>query len=153
VPSRQTVPGYEDTRRAVLGRVEAINAEFGSAQAPAVHLRLESLDEVELVAHYRAADVMVVTPVRDGMNLVAKEYVAARVELTGSLVLSTGAGAADELTAAHLVQADDPVDIARGLEAALCETDAGRSRMRQLRWAVLRHDVHDWADGLIAALG
>jgi trehalose 6-phosphate synthase len=137
----------------VVDRVEAINAEFGSPGAPAVHLLLQNLDEPELIAHYRAADVMVVTPVRDGMNLVAKEYVAARVDLTGSLVLSTGAGAAEELGDAHLVDADDPVDIARGLETALFEPDLGRSRMRRLRGAVLRYDVHRWADGLIDALG
>jgi trehalose 6-phosphate synthase len=153
VPSRQMLPAYEATHRAVVARVEAINAEFGSAGAPAVHLRLAGLDEHELVACYRAADVMVVTPMRDGMNLVAKEYVAARVDLTGGLVLSTGAGAAEELFDAHLVDPDDPVDIARGVVAALGEHDRGRSRMRGLRAAVLRHDVHHWGDRLLDALG
>jgi len=76
VPSREGVLGYGRTKRTVVEITRAINDEFGAPDRPAVHRRLEELDETALAAHYRAADVMVVTPIRDGMNLVAKEFIA-----------------------------------------------------------------------------
>ena len=78
--------------------VGRINGEFGRVGVPAIHYLNQSFDRAELAALYRAADVMMVTPLRDGMNLVAKEYVAARVDVAGALVLSEFAGAAGELT-------------------------------------------------------
>jgi trehalose 6-phosphate synthase len=99
-----------------------------------------------MAAFYRAADVMVVTPYRDGMNLVAKEYVACRYDEDGALVLSEFAGAADELRQAWLV---NPYDM-NGMKAALLDAcQAGpketRRRMRALRRQVMEHDVQRWA--------
>jgi trehalose 6-phosphate synthase len=107
----------------------------------------------ELVALYRAADVMLVTPVRDGMNLVAKEYVASRVDERGVLVLSELTGAAHELRSALQVNPYD-VDglkdiIVQALE--LPEGDQAR-RMVSLRRVVERHHVHAWADAFLEGL-
>ena len=152
VPTRENVPAYGRTKRTVVEISRAINDEFGSPLRPAVHLRLEELTETALAAHYRAADVMVVTPIRDGMNLVAKEYVASRVDDTGALVLSTGAGAAEELSDAHLVA---PCDVA-GTAAAIMRARThrcGPTRMARLRRTIFQRDVHDWAGDLLRALG
>jgi trehalose 6-phosphate synthase len=106
-----------------------------------------------MAALYRAADVMVVTPYRDGMNLVAKEYVACRVEDDGALVLSEFAGAAEELKQAWLV---NPYDI-NGMKAALLEAyeadgkELGR-RMRAMRKQISQHDVKAWAASFMTEL-
>jgi trehalose 6-phosphate synthase len=152
VPSRETVAEYQATRQAVEALVREINGEFALCGHPVVDCRFESLAFDDLVAHYRAADVMLVTPIRDGMNLVAKEYVASRVDGTGALVLSTGAGAAAELVAAHLVDAADVDDIARGISAAVSEPDRGAARMTALRQVVRDNDVERWASDLMRSL-
>jgi trehalose 6-phosphate synthase len=94
---------------------------------------------------------MVVTPLRDGMNLVAKEYVASRLDDTGALVLSEFAGAAQELSAAHLVNPYDVCSIERAITAAVTGHDE-RTRMRRLRKVVLQRDVRTWAAEMLAAL-
>ncbi len=107
----------------------------------------------ELVALYRAADVMVVTPWRDGMNLVAKEYVAARIDGEGALVLSEFAGAAQEFTDALLVNPYDEDGIVEALYHALMMPLAeSRRRMLRLRRMVSSHDVHHWASGFLRSL-
>ena len=94
-------------RDRVEREVGRINGEYGRVGEPAIHYLNQPFDRAELAALYRTADVMVVTPLRDGMNLVAKEYVAARVDDAGALVLSEFAGAAAELTQAYLVNPHD----------------------------------------------
>jgi trehalose 6-phosphate synthase len=94
---------------------------------------------------------MLVTPLRDGMNLVAKEYVAARLDDTGALVLSEFAGAAHELGGAHLVNPHDIVSLERAITAAV-NGDRERARMRRLRKVVLQRDVRTWATDMLAAL-
>jgi trehalose 6-phosphate synthase len=107
-----------------------------------------------LVAFFLASDVMLVTPLRDGMNLVAKEYVACRPDLGGALVLSEFAGAAEELTSAFLVNPHDLDGVKNTLlEALNVSEDDGRRRMRSLRRQVLHHDVDRWARGFLDALG
>ncbi len=107
----------------------------------------------EMAALFRAADVMVVTPLRDGMNLVAKEYVACRYDDTGALVLSEFAGAADELRQAYMV---NPYDI-NGMKAAIVTAmradpkDLAR-RMKAMRKTVAEHDVKDWARRFLEVL-
>ncbi|MGV9803343.1 trehalose-6-phosphate synthase, partial [Mycobacterium sp. NPDC003449] len=97
--------------------------------------------------------VMLVTPLRDGMNLVAKEYVACRSDLGGALVLSEFAGAAAELRWAHLTNPHDLEGVKDTIEAALNQTvEEGHDRMRALRRQVLTHDVYRWADNFLAAL-
>jgi trehalose 6-phosphate synthase/phosphatase len=118
-----------------------------------VHYVYRSLSETTLFALYRAADVMLVTPLRDGMNLVAKEFAACRADEGGVLVLSEFAGAADELTEALLVNPYDIEGVADAMQRALTMPRGERRRRSAgLRAAVLAHDVHRWAESFIDAL-
>jgi trehalose-6-phosphate synthase len=118
-----------------------------------VHYIYGGLPTNELVARYVAADVRMVTPLRDGMNLVAKEYCMTRLRSDGVLVLSEFAGASLELKQALLVNPFDVDGIATALEQALDMDDTEqRRRMSVLRRAVRAHNVHDWADGFISKL-
>jgi trehalose 6-phosphate synthase len=152
-PSRERVEAYQTLRDDIELQVGRINGDYGRIGTPAVQYLHSSYDRPELVALLRAADVMVVTPLRDGMNLVAKEYVAARTDLRGALVLSEFAGAADELDGAFLV---NPHDI-DGLKRTLCQAmrlpdDEAEKRMRRLRGHVMTHDVARWAREFLEAL-
>jgi len=107
----------------------------------------------ELAALYRAADVMLVTPYRDGMNLVAKEYVAARGNCGGALVLSEFAGAAAELKQAFLVNPHDITGLKNQLVRALrTEPEERARRMRAMRRHLVRHDLDHWASSFFDAL-
>ncbi len=153
-PSRDRVEHYQRMRNDIEQAVSWINGEFGRMGHPAVHYLHQSIPRDELTAIFAAADVMLVTPVRDGMNLVAKEYVACRHDLTGTLVLSEFAGAAAELTSAFLVNPHDLDGIKNAIEAAITvEPDEERRRMRALHRQVMTHDVQRWAKGFLAALG
>jgi trehalose 6-phosphate synthase len=153
-PSRERVEHYQRMRQNIEQTVSWINGEFGRMGHPAVHYLHQAIPRDELTAIFVAADVMLVTPVRDGMNLVAKEYVACRHELTGTLVLSEFAGAAAELTSAFLVNPHDLDGIKNAIEAAITvEPDEERRRMRALRRQVMTHDVQRWAQSFLAALG
>src|SRR4029077_15969239 len=125
VPSRERVEHYKLLRDKVEREVGRINGEVGRVGAPAVHYLNQSFDRAEVGALFLAADVMAVTPLRDGMNLVAKEYVAARVDNGGALLLSEFAGAAAELHESYLINPHD-VDalkdtLVRALEATPAE--------------------------------
>jgi trehalose 6-phosphate synthase len=107
----------------------------------------------ELVALYRAADVMLVTPFVDGMNLVAKEYVACRMDNTGTLILSEFAGAARELRAASLVNPHDTTGMKEAIVSALGATSRDvMRRMRSLRRSLHQSDVHNWATSVLAEI-
>ena len=152
-PSRERVDAYQSLRGEIELEVGHINGEHGRIGISPLHYLHATYDRRELVAIYLAADVAVVTPLRDGMNLVAKEYVAARVDDRGVVVLSEFAGAADQLTDAVLV---NPHDI-DGLKAALLEAinmpeQEQERRMRAMRSQVRTHDVTRWADEFITAL-
>ncbi|MEE6273791.1 alpha,alpha-trehalose-phosphate synthase (UDP-forming) [Georgenia wangjunii] len=152
-PSRERVEQYRQLRDEVEVTVGRINGDFGALGRAAVHYMHHSYPMEEMAALYRAADVMLVTSLRDGMNLVAKEYVAARRDLGGALVLSEFTGAADELTQAILI---NPHDI-DGVKAAIMraigmERTEGRRRMRVLRRRVLDYDVQRWADDFLTTL-
>jgi trehalose 6-phosphate synthase/phosphatase len=153
VPSRTGVEAYQELRNTVDALVGRINGTFGTPRWVPVHYVYRSLDERALVALYRAADVMLVTPVRDGMNLVAKEFIASRTDEDGVLVLSEFAGAASELPEALLV---NPYDVDRAADvyyAALTMPERERhTRMQNLRRHVRMHDVHAWASSFIEAL-
>ncbi|GAA3460146.1 trehalose-6-phosphate synthase [Saccharothrix longispora] len=153
-PSRERVEHYKQMRGEIEQAVGRINGEFSTVGHPVVHYLHQSVDKRELTAFMSAADVMVVTPVRDGMNLVCKEYVATRYDLGGALVLSEFAGAAAELTSAFLVNPHDLDGVKNALESALTLDPAeGRRRMRALRRQVLTHDVDRWARSFLDALG
>ena len=152
-PSRENVGAYQQLRDEVELLVGRINGEFGTVGHAPVQYLHQSFPMDEMAALYLAADVMLVTALRDGMNLVAKEYVAARSDERGALVLSEFTGAADELSGALLI---NPHDIAGTkdaiVRAAHIEPREARKRMRRLRRRVLGHDVATWSEGFLAAL-
>ena len=153
VPTREKVEEYNQLRETVEQQVGHINGQHSEGHHIAVQYYYRGLPQDELVALYMAADVMLVTPLRDGMNLVAKEYVATRTDNTGVLVLSEFAGAALELRQALLVNPYDIDGTASRIEEAVSMTppEAAR-RMRSLRTAVQRRSVHDWSDSFLARL-
>ncbi|MGO1406254.1 bifunctional alpha,alpha-trehalose-phosphate synthase (UDP-forming)/trehalose-phosphatase [Agrococcus casei] len=152
-PSRERVEAYQQLRDEVEGTVGRINGAYGSIKnAPVVYLH-QSFDRREMAALYVAADALVVTPLRDGMNLVAKEYVACRNDEQGVLVLSEFAGAADELSDALLVNPHDIDGLKAGLLRALhMPLDEQQRRMRALRERVFDSDVSRWVQGFLGAV-
>jgi trehalose 6-phosphate synthase/phosphatase len=153
VPSREEVDQYQRFRRQVEEAVGRINGTSGTLRSTPIHYVHQSVTMPELVALYLAADVMLVTPLRDGMNLVSKEFLASRVDEGGALVLSEFAGAAAELGEALVVNPYDVDAVAgtilRALDMAPVER---RSRMRALRRRVLEYDVHAWAANFVREL-
>ena len=152
-PSRERVESYQILRNDIERQVGHINGEYGEVGRPVVHYLHRPVPRDELVAFYVASDVMLVTPLRDGMNLVAKEYVACRSDLGGALVLSEFTGAAAELKQAYLVNPHDTEGVKDAIEAAINQSaDEGRRRMLALRRQVLAHDVDRWARSFLDAL-
>jgi trehalose 6-phosphate synthase len=152
-PSRERVEDYRTLRDEIERLVGRINGTYGSIGYQPVHYFHTSYDREELAALFRAADLMVVTPLRDGMNLVAKEYVACRVDGGGALLLSEFAGAADELTSAWLVNPHDLDGLKLTMLAALrASPEEAKARMRTMRRQVARNDVQRWARHFLAEL-
>ncbi|WJK43662.1 trehalose-6-phosphate synthase [Solwaraspora sp. WMMA2056] len=153
VPSRERVEQYRILRDRVEREVGRINGEFGRVGEPAIHYLNQSFSRADLAALYRVADIMAVTPLRDGMNLVAKEYVAARVDDDGALLLSEFAGAAAEFQQAYLVNPHDldglKLTLMHALEAA--PTDIA-DRMRSMREHLRHHDIRAWVHGYLTSL-
>ncbi len=153
VPSRENVGAYQDLRAEVDALVGRIQGEFATSTWSPIHYMYRGLAQADLVALYRAADVLAVTPLRDGMNLVAKEFVASRPDGDGVLVLSELAGAAAEMSEAIVVNPYDVEATADALHRALeMPPDERRTRMGLLRERVASHDVHWWARTFVAAL-
>jgi len=153
VPSRENVGAYGDFRARVEQTVGAINGRFSTLGNVVVHYLYRGLSQAQLLSLYRAAAVMLVTPLRDGMNLVAKEYTAARTDGDGVLILSEFAGAAEEMPEALLVNPFDIDGMADAIEQALAMPEAERrARMTLLSARVSQFDVHHWADGFLQAL-
>src|SRR5215213_3676267 len=153
VPSRTNVEAYQEFRALVDGLVGRINGAFGTPRWVPVHYIYRGLSEPELVALYRAADVMLVTPLRDGMNLVAKEFIASRTDGDGVLILSEFAGASWELPEAIVV---NPYDVEASAEsyyrALSMPAEERRARLSPLRARVEAYDVHRWAASFLEQL-
>jgi trehalose 6-phosphate synthase len=133
-----------------VSRINGEHAEVGSAP---VHYLHQSYPREEMAALYLAADVMLVTSLRDGMNLVAKEYVACRYHESGALVLSEFTGAADELSGAFLVNPHDIEGLKDAIvRAATISPAEARRRMRLMRRRVREHDVAYWARSFLGTL-
>jgi trehalose 6-phosphate synthase len=153
VPSRERVESYRGLRDRIEREVGRINGEYGRVGEPAIHYLNQPFDRADLAALYQTADVMVVTPLRDGMNLVAKEFVAARAENTGALVLSEFAGAAAELRQAFLCNPHDLDGVKELLMRAVkVDPTDGARRMRAMRRYLRTHDVQAWAESFLTAL-
>ena len=154
VPSREGVDSYQSFRRQVEEAVGRINGTAATLRSTPIHYMHQSVSRRELVALYRAADVMLVTPLRDGMNLVAKEFVASRPDGDGVLILSEFAGAAAELGEAVVVNPYDVDAVTAAMKDALnMDRAVRRARMQNLRRRVLEYDIHRWAARFIAELG
>ena len=152
-PSRERVEEYRRLRDDVEVTVGRINGEHGEVGVAPINYLHQSYPREEMAALYLAADVMLVTPLRDGMNLVAKEYVACRYDDTGALVLSEFTGAADELSGAFIVNPHDIEGLKDAIvRAATVSPAEARRRMRSMRRRVLEHDVAYWAKTYLDAL-
>jgi trehalose 6-phosphate synthase/phosphatase len=137
--------------QAVEQRVEEINAKFGSDGWQPIILLNGQVEQSELSAWYQAADVLAVNPVRDGLNLIAKEYVASRLDEQGAVILSRHAGCAAELAqGAILIDPSSPSEFATALQQALSmEVEEKRRRMTSMRRVVGWNQLHDWALGFL----
>jgi trehalose 6-phosphate synthase/phosphatase len=154
VPSRTGVKPYQGLRETVDAVVGRINGRFATPTWSPVRYLARGLSPREVTALYGAADVLVVTPIRDGMNLVAKEFIAARSDADGVLVLSEFTGAAAELAEALLVNPYDLEGTAEALWRALqMPFEERRIRMTALRARVGTYDVHRWAHEFLDRLG
>ncbi len=153
-PSRERVEQYIEVRHDIEHWVGRINGDLGRIGRQPIHYTHSSYPREEMAALFRAADVMVVTPFADGMNLVAKEYVTCRYEDTGALVLSEFAGAADELKQAYLVNPHDINGLKDAMRAAMnASPKEQRRRMRTMRKQVREHDIAAWANAFLTDLG
>lgn len=151
-PTRQDVPAYEKYAARVRAAVQRVHEQFAASDYTPIITLAEPLSSGELVELYLAADVMCVTPLRDGMNLVAKEFVLSRIDEQGVLVLSREAGSADELVESLTVDPKDQRELVRVLQQALSlSPEEANIRMRALRKRVLSHDVHHWARQFLEA--
>jgi trehalose 6-phosphate synthase/phosphatase len=153
VPSRESIPQYEDIRREVNELVGAINGDLGTPDwTPVVYIR-RGISRAELVALYAVSDLGWVTPLRDGMNLVAKEFVACQTDGDAVLVLSEFAGAASEMGEAFIVNPHDEERTAAVIERALSLTpEERRERMFALRRRVLRNNAFAWSQRFLDQL-
>jgi alpha,alpha-trehalose-phosphate synthase [UDP-forming] len=152
-PSRERVEEYQHLRTEVEVSVSRINGDHSSVGTSAVHYLHQSFPKEEMAALYLAADIMLVTPLRDGMNLVAKEYVACRWDERGALVLSEFTGAADEMSQAFLINPYDIDGTKDAIRAAAGQSDdEAERRMRALRKQVAESDVHHWANTFLGSL-
>jgi trehalose 6-phosphate synthase len=152
-PSRERVGQYQDVRDDIERWVGRINGDLARIGRLPIHYLHSSYSKDEMAALFRAADVMVVTPFADGMNLVAKEYVTCRFQNTGALVLSEFAGASDELKQAFLVNPHDINGLKDTMWAAMQAPRQDLSRrMRAMRKQVREHDIARWAEDFLADL-
>jgi len=153
VPSRVEIPRYHEFKERIDRLVGDINGRFSTSTWLPVQYHFRSLDRDDLLAHYRACDIGFVTPLKDGMNLVAKEYCACRIEEDGVLILSQFAGAAEQLkSGAVLVNPYDVEQMADTILTAFRMSEAERSaRMKRMRRVVSHEDVFLWVDSFLKA--
>jgi len=146
VPSRVTVPQYQGLKERLDQLAGRINGRFSTDRWIPIHYMFRHLNRYQLLGYYKASDIALITPLRDGMNLVAKEYCAASIDNNGVLILSEFAGAADQLAQGALMV--NPYDVERTADAIfaafIMDTDEKNRRMKILRSEVRRNDVHKW---------
>jgi trehalose 6-phosphate synthase/phosphatase len=154
VPSRVEVPEYEQLKRALDERVGEINGRFGTLGWVPVVYQYRAVDQDELVALYGAAHVGLITPLRDGMNLVAKEYLASKSDGSGALILSEMAGASREMAEAILINPNHWDEIADALNQALSmSTEEQLRRNEPIRERLRAYDSRCWALHFMSVLG
>jgi trehalose 6-phosphate synthase/phosphatase len=152
-PSRDQVPEYQRLKRQVDELVGRINGRFATSHWTPIRYLHRSIPSEELAILYRDAEIALITPLRDGMNLVAKEYVVSQVGDPGVLILSRLAGAAETMREALRVNPYNIDQVADALHLALGMDVAERSsRMRALQRRERRHDVHAWVERILATI-
>ena len=152
-PSRTNIPRYHDFLAEVEAEAARINARFQTADWKPIALLTRHHSHDEIQPYYRAADFCMVTSLHDGMNLVAKEFVAAREDGEGALILSQFTGATRELRDAFIVNPYDTEQLADAIRVALeMDADDRASRMRRMRRIVRENNVYRWAGNLISEL-
>lgn len=153
-PSRERISSYKATRAGVEEAVGRINGRYGKLGRPVVHYAHHSVSKAQLRSYYSAADIMLVTPFKDGMNLVAKEYVACHPDGSGALVLSEFAGAAVELDRAHVCNPFDVESVKSAIMEAVDKqgSKAAREAMLHMNAHVISHDVSRWARAFLDEL-
>ncbi|HYG19372.1 MAG TPA: bifunctional alpha,alpha-trehalose-phosphate synthase (UDP-forming)/trehalose-phosphatase, partial [Ohtaekwangia sp.] len=153
VPSRQIISKYNERRKLIEGQVGRINGKYSTLQWQPIIYRYSHLSFPELAALYQSANTGLITPLRDGMNLVAKEYVASRAEQDGVLILSELAGASSEMGEALLVNPVDKEEVAQAIYTALTMPVAEqRSSMIQLQKRLKEYDVVHWVNDFLKQL-
>lgn len=153
VPSREIVEHYGEEKREIDRLVGRINSRYGTFDWMPIRYVYRFLDFEELIALFASADVALVTPLRDGMNLVAKEYIASKSGLRGALVLSETAGAARELLEALVVNPNNPMEVAGALRKALEMADEEQERrVLAMRTRLEDYDVQQWANQFLERL-
>ncbi|HEY8969736.1 MAG TPA: bifunctional alpha,alpha-trehalose-phosphate synthase (UDP-forming)/trehalose-phosphatase [Puia sp.] len=153
VPSRSSIPAYLERKKMIEEKIGTINGRFSSISWQPVIYRYNHLSFKELIALYQAADVALITPLRDGMNLVAKEYVASCASGRGVLILSELAGAASELSEAILVNPTDTADVASSITRALAmPLYEQRNRLALMQRRLQEYDVIKWVNDFMDQL-
>jgi trehalose 6-phosphate synthase/phosphatase len=154
VPSRTHVPDYQNLRELLDGLVGRINGRFAQHGWIPVHYMYRSLDRQQLLGHYKACEIALITPLRDGMNLIAKEFCASSIDLNGVLILSEFAGAADQLArGAILVNPYDLEGTADAIYQAFhMNPEERKRRMQVMRSVVRRNNVHRWVKWFMDSL-
>ena len=152
-PSRTSIRRYHDLMEEVEAEAERINRRFETGDWRPIVLLARHHSHEEILPYYRAADLCMVTSLHDGMNLVAKEYVASRADEQGALILSRFAGASQELVDALVVNPYDTEQLADAIHRALAMSpEEKRARMARMRAYVREHNIYWWAGNLISEL-
>jgi trehalose 6-phosphate synthase len=153
IPSRLNVPDYQELKHRLDSLAGRINARFSSHGWTPINYQFRELDRAQLLGHYRACEIALITPLRDGMNLVSKEYCAASIDDNGVLILSEFAGAAGQMAKGALVV--NPFDVegtADAIYAAyIMKPEERARRMRLLRSEVRRNDVRRWVNWFLGS--
>jgi len=153
IPSRIGIWEYKKIQNRVNEIISQINGEFGSLKWTPLVYQYRSIPFEQLSALYSLSDVALITPLRDGMNLVSKEYVASRVDKKGVLILSEMTGAAMELGEAVVINPDDPDEIANSIDNSLNMSIREQSlRIKSMQERLKRYDIHKWVKDFLEVL-
>jgi trehalose 6-phosphate synthase/phosphatase len=152
-PSRQSLPFYDQLRSEIEILVSQINGSYNNRDWMPIWYYFKSFSQDELIAYYKAADILLVTPLRDGMNLIAKEYIASRTDYLATLILSETAGAASELSEAIIINPNDEIQIANAIKDALEMSKKEKiQRNKIMHERIQRYNVNFWAKEFIERL-
>lgn len=153
VPSRTPIGQYGQLKKDIDEMVGKISGKYGTMDYNPITYIYRRLSDPELMAFYNVADIALITPLRDGMNLISKEYIASKNDGNGILIISETTGAAGELGEALIVNPNDTMMISRALKTAF-EMDEGeqKKRMGQMQERLRRYDITRWTDDFLHTL-